>query len=264
MEKYAPIGVLDSGVGGLTVLTHLRQLMPHENFIFVGDTARTPYGDRPEAEIRVFVEELISWLEKQGVKMIVIACNTLTNLGVNTLKKDHKCLIIGMSRAEQLLLAASRNKKIGVMATQFTINTEANKKAVLALDNTVEVYPMPCPKFVPLIEGEKFGTPELDAAVREYAAPLRQAGIDALILACTHYPFLQQQIAYELGYSVKIVDPAEDAAMVAKKVLEVLDILNTEGEGKTTICCTKDKERVARLASRIMPADNLEFREIKL
>lgn len=264
MEKKDPIGVLDSGVGGLTVLTHLKQLMPQENFIFVGDTARTPYGNRPEAELREFVDQIITWLEQQGVKMIVVACNTLTNLGVNTLKKDHKCLIIGMSRAEQLLLAASRNKKIGVMATPFTISTEANKKAIMAVDKSAEVYPMPCPKFVPLIEGEQFGTKELDEAVREYAAPLRIAGVDTLLLACTHFPFLQREIAAEMGYAVRIMDPAEDTAMVAKKVLEVLDLLKEEGQGSLTICCTKDKERVQRLANRIMPGETMEFKEIRL
>ena len=264
MGKCAPIGVLDSGVGGLTVLTRLKQLLPKENFIFIGDTARTPYGCRPEAELREFVDQLITWLEQREVKLIVIACNTLTNLGVSSLKKDHQCLLMGMSRAEQLLLATSRSKKIGVMATPFTISTEANKKAILAVDSTAEVYPMPCPKYVPLVESGKFGSEELAAAVREYAAPLKKAGIDTLLLACTHYPFLKQEIGAEMGEGVRLVDPAEDTAMTAKKVLEVLDLLNTEGEGSTTICCTKDKERVARLAHRIMPDVDMEFREVTL
>lgn len=264
MEKKAPIGVLDSGVGGLTVLTRLRQLMPSEDFIFVGDTARTPYGCRPEAELREFVDEMITWLEQQGVKMIVIACNTLTNLGVKTLKKNHQCLLVGMSRAEQLLLTASRNKKIGVMATPFTISTEANKKAILAVDATAEVYPMPCPKYVPLIEGEQFGSEAILEAIKEYAAPLKKDEVDTLLLACTHYPFLKSEISAEMGADIRVIDPAEDTAMVTKKVLDVLDLLQEEGQGSLTVCCTKDKERVQRLANRIMPGEAMEFKEIKL
>lgn len=264
MEKCDPIGVLDSGVGGLTVLKHLKQLMPHENFIFLGDTARTPYGNRPEKELREFVEEMINWLEKQEVKLVVIACNTLTNLGVSTLKRDHECFIIGMSRAEQLLLASSRNKKIGVMATPFTIKTEANKKAILAVDPAAEVCPMPCPKYVPLIEGEQFDSKEIREAIHEYAHPLKLAGVDTLLLACTHYPFLKKEIEEEMGPGIRVVDPAEDSAMVAKKVLEVLDLLKEEGDGSVTVCCTRDKERVQRLAERIMPGKNVKFREIDL
>lgn len=264
MEKFDPIGVLDSGVGGLTVLKHLKQMMPHENFIFLGDTARTPYGSRPEKELREFVEEMITWLEKQEVKLVVIACNTLTNLGVSTLKRDHDCFIIGMSRAEQLLLASSRNKKIGVMATPFTIKTGANKKAILAVDPSAQVYPMPCPKYVPLIESEQFDSKEILEAVHEYSHTLKEAGVDTLLLACTHYPFLKKEIAEEMGPGVRVVDPAEDSAMVAKKVLEVLDLLKEEGQGSMTICCTRDKERVQRLAERIMPGEKAEFREVDL
>ena len=112
MRKDAPIGVLDSGVGGLSVLKCLHQLLPHEDFIYVGDTARTPYGTRPEQEIRGFVAEIIDWLAAQGVKEVVIACNTLTMLGVESLKGEHKFPVVGMSKGEQLLLAASKKKKI--------------------------------------------------------------------------------------------------------------------------------------------------------
>ena len=191
MQKNAPIGVLDSGVGGLSVLKCLQAALPQEDFIYVGDTARTPYGPRSEAEVRRFVGEIIDYLDGRGVKLVVIACNTLTVLGVDTLKGSHAFEIMGMSKGAQLVLAASSRKKIGVFATEFTINSGAHKAAILAADDGADVYPQACPKFVPLIEGEQFDGAEVRAAVAEYAAPLKAAGIDTLILSCTHYPFIQ-------------------------------------------------------------------------
>lgn len=263
MKSNAPIGVLDSGVGGLSVLKVLHQMMPHENFIYVGDTARTPYGSRSEEEIRQFVEEIISWLESQGVKQVVIACNTLTMLGIDSLKKEHPFELVGMSKGEQLLLAASKKKKIGVFATQFTISTEAHKKAILAADASAEVYPMACPKFVPLIEGEQFSNPEIEQAVAEYAAPLKEAGIDALILSCTHYPFIKDVVEAEFGSEVTVIDPAEATAKLSKEALEN-EALLSDGEGSVTVCCTADLERVKRLASRMLPLEQCQFKEITL
>lgn len=263
MKINAPIGVLDSGVGGLSVLKVLHQMLPQEKFIYVGDTARTPYGSRSEAEIRQFVEEIIAWLERQGVKQVVIACNTLTMLGIDSLKKEHPFELIGMSKGEKLLLAASKKKKIGVFATQFTISTEAHKKAILAADASAEVYPMACPKFVPLIEGEQFDKPEIAEAVAEYAAPLKEAGIDALILSCTHYPFIKNVVEAEFGNEVTVIDPAEATAKLSKDALEKEGLLSI-GEGNVTICCTADLERVKRLAARMLPLKHCEFKEISL
>lgn len=264
MRSNAPIGVLDSGVGGLSVLKVLHQMLPQENFIYVGDTARTPYGSRSEGEIRQFVEEIISWLESQGVKQVVIACNTLTMLGIDSLKKEHPFELIGMSKGEQLLLEASKKKKIGVFATQFTISTEAHKKAILAADSSAEVYPMACPKFVPLIEGEQFGNPAVAEAVAEYAAPLKEAGIDALILSCTHYPFIKDVVEVEFGNGVTVIDPAEATAKLSKASLEANGLLNNEEQGSVKICCTADLERVKRLAARMLPAEACHFQEISL
>ena len=264
MRSNAPIGVLDSGVGGLSVLKVLHQMLPQENFIYVGDTARTPYGSRSEGEIRQFVEEIISWLERQGVKQVVIACNTLTMLGIDSLKKEHPFELIGMSKGEQLLLEASKKKKIGVFATQFTISTEAHRKAILAADSSAEVYPMACPKFVPLIEGEQFGDPAVAEAVAEYAAPLKEAGIDALILSCTHYPFIKDVVEVEFGNGVTVIDPAEATAKLSKASLEANGLLNNEAQGSVKICCTADLERVKRLAARMLPAEACHFQEISL
>ena len=264
MNKLQPIGVLDSGVGGLSVLQCLHKMLPHEDFIYVGDTARTPYGTRTEKEIRGFVGEMIDWLAAQNVKQIVIACNTLTMLGVDSLKGNYKFSFVGMSKGEQLLLRASKKKKVGVLATQFTISTEAHKKAILAADPKAEVYPMACPKFVPLIEGEQFDSEELPKAIAEYAAPLKKAGVDALILSCTHYPFIKKQIEAEFGSGVKVIDPAAATSGNAILALKAEGLLRTEGVGRVEICCTADLERVKRLTARMLPLEVCSFRQIEL
>ncbi len=264
MQCNAPIGVLDSGVGGLSVLKCLHQLLPHENFIYVGDTARTPYGCRSEKEIRSFVGEIIDWLALQGVKQVVIACNTLTMLGVESLRGKHEFSVVGMSKGEQLLLQASTKKKIGVFATQFTISTDAHRKAILAADPTAEVFPVACPKFVPLIEGEEFTNPKLMAAVKEYAAPLQEVGVDALILSCTHYPFIREQIAQVMGSGVTIVDPAEATSRLAKEALAAENLLQHEGVGRVTVCCTADEARVRRLTARMLSVEECSFVTIDL
>lgn len=252
LDKNASIGVLDSGVGGLSVLKYLQAVLPKENFIFVGDTARTPYGTRTEAEIRLFVEEMLTWLERRGVKMIVIACNTLTMLGVPSLQKDHKCLLVGMSKGERLLDMASRKRKVGVFATPFTISTGIHKDAIKAIAPEMEVYPIACVKYVPLIEGEQFGTTAVKEAVKEYCAPLKTAGVDALILSCSHYPFIKAEIEAELGHDVKVIDPAQETAMLAKKMLQILRLENQSEKGSITVCGTADIKRVQRLASRML------------
>ena len=168
------------------------------------------------------------------------------------------------SKGEQLLLAASKKKKIGVFATPFTISTEAHKKAILAADSTAEVYPMGCAKFVPLIEGEQFASEELPKAIAEYAAPLKAAGVDALILSCTHYPFIKEQIAAEFGPEVTIIDPAEATSELAIAALDEAGLAKNEGVGRVTICGTADIERVQRLAQRMLPVEDCSFKEINL
>lgn len=265
MQKNAPIGVLDSGVGGLSVLKCLHAALPQEDFIYVGDTARTPYGPRSEAEVRRFVGEIIDYLAGRGVKLVVVACNTLTVLGVATLKGGHSFEIVGMSKGAELVLAASPpSKKIGVFATEFTINSGAHKAAILAKDAGAAVYPKACPKFVPLIEGEQFGSAAVREAVAEYAAPLKAAGIDTLILSCTHYPLIQQEIEAEFGSGVTVIDPAAATARDAQAVLKAQELLRADGTGCLEVCFTADVKRGARIAGRVLPAADCKFAEIKL
>lgn len=264
MNKKAPIGVMDSGVGGLSVLRCLRQLLPQEDFIYLGDTARTPYGSRSEGELRQFTEEIMTWLEGQGVKQVVLSCNTTTSLGIASLQRQHPFHIIGMSRGEQQLLAASSTKKIGILATPFTIGTGAHAKAIGAIDPSAQVIGVPCTDFVALIEGEQFHTPALKAAIKEYCSALKNAQVDTALLGCTHYPFIEAELQEELGDKVKLVDPAMATALASIADLKAQNLLNSEGEGKLHICCTADLPRVRRLTGKMLPVDQCDFQEISL
>lgn len=262
--QNAPIGVLDSGVGGLSVLKCLQKKLPQESYIYIGDTARTPYGSRSEAEIRCFVEEMLAYLEGRGVKLVVVACNTLTMLGIESLQKDHPFALVGMSKGAKLLLQASKKKKIGVLATQFTISTEAHKKAILAEDAEAEVFGIACPKFVPLIEGERFDSPELDQAVAECSGQLKENDVDALLLGCTHYPFVKELVEKAMDNKAVVIDPAEETALLTEAALRKLGLLNAGSSGSVEICCTADVERVQRLTARMLPQTLCSFKEIAL
>jgi len=264
LTKDMPIGVLDSGVGGLSVLKTLREKMPAEDFIYLGDTANTPYGSRTEEDVRALVEKVLNFFDTQNVKLVVIACNTITVLGPDTLQKLHKYQLVGMSKGEKLVLAASPKKNIAVFATEFTIGTGAHAAAVHELDARAKVTGIPCPKLVPLIEGEKFDTPEITAAENEYVEAVKRAGADTVILSCTHYPFLKADFEKLLGPHVTVVDPAEQTATDAQHRLIEEGLLKMTGAGNLTICFTKDVERGQRLAQRMMPGVKATYKNITL
>jgi glutamate racemase len=259
-----PIGVLDSGVGGLSVLKCLRTMLPAEDFIYLGDTARTPYGPRSEQEVRAFVEQMLCFFDEKKVKLVVVACNTLTVLGVETLKRQHKFDIIGMSKGAALVLAASKKKNIGVFATEFTIGTGAHKDAILEIDPTASVAPIACPKFVPLIEGEQFGSADLSDAIIEYTDKLKAVGADTLILSCTHYPFIRREIEKALGDGVHVIDPAEETAKNTIDLLEGQRLAKGTGQGSTVIYFTADLDRGMRLAKHMLPNTRSIFAQINL
>lgn len=264
MDKNLPIGVLDSGVGGLSVLKVLQQMLPHEDFLYIGDTARTPYGTRSEAEIRAFVREMTDYMERVGIKLLVIACNTITVLGEESIKNGYAFDVVGMSKGAKLALQHTANKKIGVMATAFTVASGAHKAAIAAVDETAEVYAVPCPDYVPLIESGVLSGPVLDAAVAKYAQPLKEAGVDTLLLSCTHYPFIRGEIENEFGSGVTVIDPAEQTALDALADLQKAGLAKTEGEGTAQVCFTADVERGKKMAAYMLDMGRCTFKQISL
>ncbi len=255
------IGVMDTGAGGLTVLKCLAEIMPEEDFLYLGDTARAPYGDgrRTEKEIRALAEDVLFFFEKRGAKLAVLACNTLTVLGPATLKKDHPFNVAGMSLGMEAALKETQSKRIGVMGTAFTIKSRAHEKALKAKDPEAEVIYVNCPKLEEMVEGENFEEAAVKEAVKGYVRELKDA--DTVLLACTHYPFFKREIERE--FQGKVIDPALETALLVKKELERTGLLKKEGRGKIKICATKDIGKMARLAERMIKKE-MEFEEISL
>jgi glutamate racemase len=224
-----PIGVFDSGVGGLTVLHELLVTLPHEDAVYLGDNARLPYGPRPLAEVRRFALEVGRHLEGEGVKLIVVACNSATAAALPDLQRSLAVPVVGVLEPEAHAASlATRNRRLGLLATEATVASGRYEELVHAHDAGVEVIAVPCPRLVPLIEGaDPFGE-ETTAAVREVAAPLKEADVDTVILGCTHYPILRPIFQRVFGRGVTLVFSAEETA---REVAETLARKGIENEG---------------------------------
>jgi glutamate racemase len=207
-----PVGVFDSGVGGLTVLHECLVTMPHEDFVYLGDHARLPYGPRPLPEIRRFAREIGAFLEGRGVKLIVIACNSATSAALPDLQAELSVPVVGVIAPEaHAAVKATRNRRIGLLATPATVAAGRYAELVHALDAGAALVQVACPRLVPLIEAEA-PFEDVVAAVREYAAPLKDARVDTAILGCTHYPLIRPVLQRVFGRDVTLVFSAEETA----------------------------------------------------
>ena len=224
-----PIGVFDSGAGGLTVLHECLVTLPHEDFVYLGDGARLPYGPRPVEEVRRFAREIGAYLETQDVKLIVVACNSATAAALPELQTELRVPVVGVITPEaHAAVQATRNRRIGLLATQATVSTGRYSELVHALDAGAEVIPVACPLLVQLIEGEDPFGEETAAAVRAYAAPLKEAGVDTVILGCTHYPLIRPILQRVFGRDITLVFSAEETA---REVAETLARKRLENDG---------------------------------
>ncbi len=222
-----PIGVFDSGVGGLSVLRHLQRILPNEHYIYLGDTARVPYGNKSEETIREYTEQAVRFLLSLDAKLIVIACNTASAIALKQAEAMSTVPVIGMIiPAANAAIAKSINGKIGVIGTRATIGSNAYPQtlAEFQTDKKIEVTGKACPLFVPLAEEGFHFHPSAELIVKEYLAPLLEAGIDTLVLGCTHYPLLSPLIQRQLP-DVTLIDCGEYAAIEAKKRLSAMNIL---------------------------------------
>jgi glutamate racemase len=214
-----PVGVFDSGVGGLTVLHECLVTMPHEDFVYLGDHARLPYGPRPLDEIRRFAREIGAYLEAQDVKLILVACNAATSAALPNLQSELAVPVVGVITPEaHTAVQATRNRRIGLLATEATVEAGRYAELVHALDAGVELVPVACPRLVPLIEDDAPAEEILDA-VRAYAAPLKQRGVDTVVLGCTHYPLIRPILQRVFGRDVTLVFSADETA---REVAETL------------------------------------------
>ena len=249
-----PVGVFDSGVGGLTVLHECLVTMPHEDFVYLGDHARLPYGPRPLEEVRLFAREIAAYLEGQGVKLLLVACNTATSAALPQLQEELSIPVVGVITPEaHAAVQATRNRRIGLMATEATVQAGRYAQLVRALDAGAELVPVACPRLVPLIESdEPFGA-ETTEAVREYAAPLKAAEVDTVILGCTHYPLIRPVFQRVFGRGVTLVFSAEETAREVAETLARKGIENGEGrEGSYRFLTTGEPALFRALGERFL------------
>jgi glutamate racemase len=249
-----PIGVFDSGMGGLTVLHECLVTLPHEDFVYLGDGARLPYGPRPLAEIRRFAAEIAGYLEAQGVKLVVAACNSATAAALPDLQRGLSVPVVGVLAPEaHAAVLATRNRRIGLLATEATVTSGRYPELVGALDAGVEVFSVACPRLVPLIEADETFGEELAAAVREYAAPLKDADVDTVILGCTHYPLIKPVLQRVFGRGVTLVFSAEETAREVAETLARKGIENDERrEGSYRFLTTGDTGLFRELGRRFL------------
>jgi glutamate racemase len=261
-----PIGVFDSGVGGLTVLHECLVTLPHEDVIYLGDNARLPYGPRPLDEIRRFANEIGCYLERQDVKLVVVACNSATAAALPDLQLALSVPVIGVLRPEaHAAVLATRNRRIGLLATQATVASGRYEALVKSLDAGAEVVAVPCPELVPLIEGDDPFGEATAAAVRGYATSLRDAGVDTVILGCTHYPLIRPMLQRVFGRDVTLVFSAEETAHEVAETLARKRIENGGGrEGSYRFLTTGDPGAFREMGRRFLqlPIGEVEVVEV--
>ena len=248
-----PIGVFDSGFGGLSVLRSLVEQLPNEDFIYLGDTARAPYGPRSIAEVRRFALEGLDHLHQRGVKALVIACNSASSAVLRDARERYdvpitEVVLPAASRA----VAATRNGRVGVIATQSTVNSRSYEDA-FAIAPDITLTPQACPRFVEFVEAGITGGDELLGVAEEYLEPIKKAHVDTLILGCTHYPLLQGMIGYVLGTGVTLVSSAETCAQSTYSQLTQAGLLHHEPrEATRTFLTTGDARDFQGIGRRLL------------
>ncbi|HWB70747.1 MAG TPA: glutamate racemase [Egibacteraceae bacterium] len=247
------IGVFDSGVGGLTVARALMDLLPDERMVYVGDTARGPYGPRDPADVRGFSAEIVDWLATQDVKLVVAACNTATAAALGPPSMAFPVPVVGVvAPAVGAAARASRNGRIGVIGTVGTIASGAYERALAAIAPELKLFAQACPRFVELVESGRTTDAEVLEVARHYLAPLVAADVDTLILGCTHYPLLTGVLSYVMGPEVLLVSSAEETARRVFATLVDRDALAHAARVEHRFVASGDGSAFARLATRFL------------
>lgn len=243
-DRYSPIGVFDSGIGGLTAVKELIKLLPNEDIIYLGDTARLPYGTKSPETIRKYAKQDFDFLKKFGVKMIIAACGTVSS----TVGDGEFCsgLYTGViSPAAEAAVHATKNGRIGIIGTSATIRSGSYRRLIKRLMPDCEVYEKACPMFVPLVENGYTGMdcPPCVEIAKEYLLPLKEAGVDSLILGCTHYPIISGVISMIMGEGVRLISSGGEAGKRAQQLLMANGLLNDkQNKGRVSLYCTDSAE----------------------
>lgn len=268
MKKTAPVGVFDSGVGGLTVAREIMRHLPNENIVYFGDTARVPYGSKSRDNIIRYSRQIIHFLKTKGVKAIVIACNTASALALDVVREESDIPIIGVVEpGAKAALSATRTKKIGVIGTEATIRSAMYEKIICGLEPDAAVIGKACPLFVPLVE-EGFAKHNVTGEIIDYyLASFLETDIDSLILGCTHYPLLRSRIKDYVGDRITLVNPAYETAMDLKQILEEKEIANTDVAGEHasySFYVSDAADKFKRFANSILPYDIETTKQINI
>lgn len=227
MNSSAPIGVFDSGVGGLTVVREIMRQIPNERIVYFGDTARVPYGSKSKETVTRYSRQIIRFLKTQNVKAIVIACNTASAYALDEIEQEMDIPAIGVVKpGARVALDATRNGKIGVIGTEATINSQIYERYIKEHDTNAEVIGKACPLFVPLVEEGLLNDPVTDEIAMRYLSGLIDSGIDTLVLGCTHYPLIRETVGRVMGEGVTLVNPAYETARELRGMLEAERMLN--------------------------------------
>ena len=253
LNKDSAIGVFDSGIGGLTVLQQIIEALPSENTVYLGDTARSPYGTKSVDTVLRYSFENSDFLVEKGVKIVVVACNTSTAIALEPLQNELTIPVVGViTPGVKRAIASTRNKKIGVIGTEATIQSGAYTRALKAAHGSVEVYSRACPLFVPLVEEGWTDNRVVEMTVEAYLESLKQSGIDTLILGCTHYPLLKKAIRKFLGGGVRLVDSAEETAKEVESVLKRVSLVRQRGKGSHGFFVTDAPDRFIKVGRRFL------------
>ncbi len=268
--EHLPIGIFDSGLGGLTVVREISRALPDESILYFGDTARCPYGPRDLAEVRRFILEIGSWLTSRGVKLIVIACNTATAAGLALAQRAFGVPVIGVVEpGARAAVMATANRRVGVIGTVGTIESGAYARAVRALDAGVTVYSIATPRFVDIVEdglrrgpgaledwiaesSEVFIRPSFYELARDYLDPLKRNGIDTLVLGCTHFPLLSTPIQQVMGADVRLISSAEETAREVAETLYRRGHRSPVNNPHLEFATTGDAGEFERLGARVL------------
>lgn len=250
VAKESAIGIFDSGVGGLTVLQQIARLLPRELLIYLGDTARYPYGPKSAEVVTQYSCENTDFLMDRGLKMLVVACNTASAVALDTLRERYALPVIGVIEpGAQEAIRRSKNGRIGVIGTKATIASGAYTHALRAIDSSVEIYTRACPLFVPLVEEGWVDNEVARATIALYLGSLKHSGIDTLILGCTHYPLLKKAISAFLGPAVCLIDSAEETAKTVRSTLMSARLARRKGVGRASFFVTDDPDRFVKVGA---------------
>lgn len=268
-RKDAPIGVFDSGIGGMTVVREIMRQLPNERIVYFGDTARVPYGSKSKATVTRFCRQILRFLQAHEVKTIVVACNTASAYALDELEQETDIPMIGVVKpGARAAVQTTKNGRVGVIATEATIGSRIYSQYIQQINPDVTIWGKACPLFVPLVEEGLLQDPVTDEIARRYLAELIDLDIDTLILGCTHYPLIRSTVGRIMGEEVALVNPAYETARELKQLLLDKELLNEEhpklGSNQYQFYVSDTTEKFIRFANSIMKYGVLSAKQVNI